>query len=280
MTDCYYLNGALLPTTDCRLGVTDRSYLLGDGLFETMLVRRGKPVYFAEHLQRLLTSCVAFDYNAPSQDKLTDSVREVIEANALEAAALRLTISPQESEGLLCAPDSTLNILITFRRGEQYTQSLYERGLTALIAQTTRRNEQSPLSRHKTTNFMDSILARKEARSRNADEAILLNTKGHLAEGSVSNLFLIKDGEILTPRIADGALPGIIRGKVLELCKEKGLAVRETVLTPQDFKQADEAFLTNSLLGIMPLFKAESRVLDSAASGSLTCTLADVFGHS
>lgn len=270
MTDHFYLNGALTNATDCRLSITDRSYLLGDGLFETILVKNGKPVYLREHMQRLTASCGFFAYDAPQPDQLTDAVHAVIEANSLDAAALRLTLSPRESQGLLAAPGSALNILVTFRRGEPYAVTLYERGLIAVIAQTTRRNEHSSLSRHKTTNFLDSVLARKEAQARGADEALLLNTKGNLAEGSVSNLFLVINGNVLTPRVEDGALPGIVRAKVLELCRDQGIPAQEEMLSPDDFGQADEAFLTNSLLGVMPLSEVESSTLSRTVPGRIT----------
>lgn len=271
MSDRFFFNGTLCNAADCRLPVTDRSYLLGDGLFETILVKSGRALRLPEHLRRLLASCAYFNYNRPTAQELTAAIQSVIAANALETATLRLTLSPRESQGILAAPASPLNILITFRRGEPYAPALYERGFTAVIA-GTRRNEFSPASRHKTTNFLDSVLARKEAQSSGADEAILLNTQGRLAEGSVTNLFLVSSGAVLTPRIEDGALPGIMRAKVLELCRAKGIPAREQALTPADLERAEEAFFTNSLMIIMPLSKADKREI--AHPGPITALLA------
>lgn len=271
MSDRFFFNGTLCNAADCRLPVTDRSYLLGDGLFETILVKSGRALRLPEHLRRLLASCAYFNYNRPTAQELTAAIQSVIAANALETATLRLTLSPRESQGILAAPASPLNILITFRRGEPYAPALYERGFTAVIA-GTRRNEFSPASRHKTTNFLDSVLARKEAQSSGADEAILLNTQGRLAEGSVTNLFLVSSGAVLTPRIEDGALPGIMRAKVLELCRAKGIPAREQALTPADLERAEEAFFTNSLMLIMPLSKADKREI--AHPGPITALLA------
>lgn len=279
MTERYYLNGALLVPTDCHLPISDRSYLLGDGLFETILVKNSQPVYLDEHLQRLLHSCAFFGYNAPSAAELTTAIRDVIAANSLATSALRLTLSPRESQGLLAAPNSRLNLLITFRCAELYAPDLYEHGVTAITA-SIRRNELSPASRHKTTNFLDSVLARKEAQSRGADEAILLNTKGHLAEGSVTNLFLVNKGQVLTPRLADGALPGIIRSKVLELCDSQNITAREQTLTPVDLERAEEAFLTNSLLVILPLCRVDNRAIGSASPGQITALLTKHLLHS
>lgn len=272
MSDRFFFNGTLCNAADCRLPVTDRSYLLGDGLFETILVKSGRALRLPEHLRRLLASCAYFNYNRPTAQELTAAIQSVIAANALETATLRLTLSHRESQGILAAPASPLNILITFRRGEPYAPALYERGFTAVIA-GTRRNEFSPASRHKTTNFLDSVLARKEAQSGGADEAILLNTQGRLAEGSVTNLFLVSSGAVLTPRIEDGALPGIMRAKVLELCRAKGIPAREQALTPADLERAEEAFFTNSLMIIMPLSKADKREI--AHPGPITALLAE-----
>jgi len=255
MTEYCYLNGTLLLATTCQIAVTDRSYLLGDGLFETILVQNSRPVYLSEHLSRLQQSASFFAYHLPPLEELAEGIRTVIDANSLESGSIRLTVSPTESQGLLAKINSPLNILVTFRRGRPYREELYEQGLTAIIAQATCKNQHSPLSRHKTTNFADSILAKREAQLRGCDEAILLNTAGRLTEATVANLFLVMNGEVFTPSIADGVLPGVIRQKVLELCLDLKIPAREQSLTPNDLDVAEEAFLTNSLLGVMPIRK-------------------------
>ena len=257
MTDYCYLNGALVTAEEAHIAVSDRSYLLGDGLFETILVREGRPRLLEQHLARLLASAEVFGYAIAPIALLTEAVRGVVKANSLDVGALRLTVSPRLSEGLLVSPHSPTNVCITVRRGEPYSAAQYERGFVAVIARSTRRNEHSPLCGHKTTSFMDSVLAKQEARSRQADEAILLNTAGNIAEGAVTNLFLVLGGEVLTPGLADGALPGIMRAQVLRACAHAGITARETTLTPEDVFTADEAFVTNALLGVMPLSRVE-----------------------
>lgn len=259
-SDYVSLNGTLTSAPTCRIAVSDRSYLLGDGLFETILIKNGAPIYLQEHLRRLLNSCMFFQYTAPSTDVLTEAVQDVIDANELTVGSIRLTLSPCESTGLLAKANSALNILVTSKVGEPYPSSLYERGFTAIIAQSTRRNEHSPLTRHKTTNVLDGILAKREALAAGVDEAILINSTGHLAEGSVSNLFIVQNGHVLTPQVADGALPGIMRQKVLELCRTLSIPAGEESLTAQKLDQADEAFFTNSLLGVMPIAQVQSRI--------------------
>jgi len=258
VADFYYLNGKLTLADSCLISVTDRSYLLGDGLFETMLVQNSKLLLLDEHLSRLQQSSAFFAYNLPSKEELAEAMRSVIEANAFENGSMRLTVSPRESKGLLAKTKSTLNILITIRHGRPYSEELYKQGLTAIIAQTVRRNEYSPLSRHKTTNFAESILAKKEALLNGSDEAILLNTAGSLTEATVANLFLVINGAVLTPPIADGVLPGVVRQKVLQLCRELNIEAREQTLIPKDLEGAAEVFLTNSLMGIMPIRQIQS----------------------
>jgi branched-subunit amino acid aminotransferase/4-amino-4-deoxychorismate lyase len=218
---------------------------------------------------------MAFAYKTPTTEELSTAIRSVVDANSLEIGSIRLTLSPRESNGILAKPDSPLNILVSFRYGEPYAAAFYGRGFTATIAKSTRRNEYSPLSRHKTTNFLDNILAKNEAQNLNADEAILLNTAGNIAEGTVTNIFLVKNRQVLTPCIEDGALPGIMRQKVLELCHTQNIPAQETSLTSKDLEHADEAFLTNSLMGVMPLAKVDDYFFDSTKT-SVTKELAKV----
>jgi len=253
MTSYFHLNGSLVLADSVCIPVTDRSYLFGDGLFETILVKNNQPVFLAEHLTRLQASGTFLDYDLPANEQLAEDVHAVIAANAIETGSIRLTVSQQESQGLLATAQSRVNILITYRRGSPYTPEQYQSGFSAIIAETTKRNEHSPLSVHKTANYADNILARKEALERGADEALLVNTSGNLTEGTVANLFLVQDQIVFTPPITDGVLPGILREKVLGLCGALEITFREETLCPEVLQSTDEAFLTNSLMGIMPL---------------------------
>jgi len=270
----YYFNGRLLAAGDCALPATDRSYLLGDGLFETILVQQGRPVFLAEHLARLAASAAFLGYNLPSAELLSTAVNQVLKKNSLQEGALRLTVSPAESAGLLAAKDSALNVTITCRHGPSYAADQYLRGFRAITCTTVRRNEFSPLSRHKTTNFLDNVLARREAATASADEGLLLNTAGHLCEAAAANLFLVCRGMVLTPPVTDGALPGIVRAKILALCPQLGLPALERPLSAADLREADEAFLTNSLLEVMPLVSVNGTPVGNGTPGPLTRLLA------
>ena len=280
MTSYFHLNGSLVPADSVCIPVTDRSYLLGDGLFETILVKNSHPIFLAEHLTRLRASSTFFDYDLPANEQLAEDVHAVIAANAIETGSIRLTVSQQESQGLLATAQSGVNILISYRRGSPYTPEQYKSGFHAIIAEVTKRNEHSPLSVHKTTNYADNILARNEALGRGADEALLVNTSGNLTEGTVANLFLVKDQTVFTPPITDGVLPGILRQKVIGLCDSLAITCREETLCPGVLHSADEAFLTNSLMGIMPLHKVGGQVFDfsvNSITSRLGIALADLF---
>ena len=280
MTRYFHFNGSLVPADSVCIPVTDRSYLFGDGLFETILVNNSHPVFLAEHLTRLQASGPLLDYDLPPKEQLAEDVHAVIAANTIDTGSIRLTVSQQESQGLLATAQSRLNILISYRRGSPYTPEQYQSGFSAIIADGTKRNEHSPLSVHKTTNYADNILAKKEALDRGADEAILVNTSGNLTEGTVANLFLVNDQTVFTPPITDGVLPGILRQKVLGLCDTLKINCREETLCPEALQSADEAFLTNSLMGIMPLATIEGYTFDlslNSITSRLGIALADLF---
>lgn len=155
---------------------------------------------------------------------------------------------------------------------QPYPLRVYRSGLKAVTA-TYRRNSQSPLSQLKTANYLENILARQEAKRAGADEALLLNEKGILAEASMSNLFLVKDGALMTPDLASGILPGITRGVVLEIAAKLGIKAVETEIPPKTISKADEAFLTNSLVEIVPLVELDGKPVSDGKRGVITARL-------
>ncbi|TAK56459.1 MAG: branched-chain amino acid aminotransferase, partial [Dehalococcoidia bacterium] len=151
-------------------------------------------------------------------------------------------------------------------------ESLYPRGASAVVADV-RRNETSPLSRLKTLNYLNNLLARRAARAAGADEALFLNTRGDVAEGAASNVFIVRGRELLTPPASAGALPGIARATVLELAPTLGLTPRESTLTLDSIRTADEAFLTNSLMEVLPLVRLDGAPIAGGRPGSATQSL-------
>ena len=234
-----HLNGALVSAAEARVDPADRGLTLGDGLFETIRARGGRPLRLAAHCARLRAGADVLDLPVPVSDEaLGRALEETLEANAVTDGVLRLTLTRGPGpRGLLPPPQPRPTLLITAA-----TEASSPSPIRAVIATKTRRNEHSPLSRCKCINYLDNILARLEAAKRGADDALLLNTAGRLAGTTMANLFLVIDGVVVTPPVADGALPGVIRAEVLAAA-----GAEERSLKPEDLASASEAFITNCL---------------------------------
>jgi branched-chain amino acid aminotransferase len=231
-----WLNGRIEAAATARIDPADRGLTLGDGLYETFPARGGKPEFLAEHLDRLAEGCHLLRLPFPQAD-IARAVADLLAANDLADAAVRLTLTRGPGpRGLPLPPDPRPTLLIA---ASPLAPS--PKPARVLIARSTRRNEHSPLARCKTINALDSLLARLEAGDAGADDAVLLNTAGNVAEGTSSNLFVVLDGVAVTPPVADGALPGVRRAKLL------AEGAKERTLTVADLKRAARAFLTTSL---------------------------------
>lgn len=266
-----YLDGAYLPAAEARVAADDAGLLYGRGLFETFRARRGAVYRLERHLERLAAGAQVLGIALPpALAELPDVVRELTERCGLEDARVRLTLTAGPSTGLRAsAGGGRPSLLIQARPATDYPERLHEVGVAAVVA-SVRRNETSPLSRVKSLNYLDNLLAREEARRAGADEALFLNTRGLLADGSASNIFILRGGGLLTPPVEDGALPGVTRGAVLELAGAADITAREASLSREELLGADEAFLTNAVAGVLPLVSVDGAKLGSGAPGEVT----------
>ena len=206
---------------------------------------------------------------------LKDAIAKTLTANELTEAAVRLSISRgvPKRRGLLPEPEPNPSMVIHAEPFTGYPAELYERGARAVIS-GIRRNEHSPLARIKSLNYLDNVLARNEAETRGADDAMLLNTAGDLACASAANLFLLLDGTLVTPSVTSGALPGTVRELVTaELAPRVGLEVVERKVRPQELRAADEVFLTSALLGILPLTEVDALPIGTGEPGPISTKL-------
>ena len=195
----------------------------------------------------------------------------MVRKNGISSGAIRLTVSRGPGErGLAPGEDSRPTVVATASAGLPYGPKVYEEGLAAVLLPWPR-NERSPLSRIKAISCAENVLGAMAAQRAGADEGIFLNTSGYLAEGTKANLFVVKDGEILTPPVEAGALPGIVRAFVLA-----SFPVRERMLAPEDLFAAEEAFLTNSLLGVAPLVRVDGHALADGRLGPVTGRVMEV----
>ena len=271
MGDIVYFNGAYVRREEARLSPLDRGFLYGYGLFETMRSYGGCIFRLDRHLARLMRSAEQFALAAALDPvELEQAISKTLEANKLSDARIRLTVSAGEGQRGLSPPTSgKATIIVVAEKFAPSPSRIYEEGVCAAIV-GTRRNSQSPLSRIKSLNYLDSLIAQSEAVTRGADEAIMLNESGFVAEGSTSNIFLAVDGKLVTPSPESGILPGITREAVLELAHALGIAVVEGEIPPSDLLRADEAFFTASVREIVPVVMVDGKAIGSGKPGEVT----------
>jgi branched-chain amino acid aminotransferase len=276
MDEIVYLNDQLLPRFEAKLSPFDHGFLYGYGLFETMRAYSGHIFRLDSHLTRLCRSAqsLGLTHSILTTDEgkqsLEDACMATLEANKLKDARIRLTISPGEGD---TTPDpstcSSPTILITARNLIALPPEKYETGFKAALS-SLRRNSQSPLSRLKSNCYTENILARMAARAAGYDEAILLNEHGCLAEGSTTNIFLMVNEELITPSLESGVLPGITREAVLEIARTANIKTLERQVELKELIEAEEAFITNSILELMPLIWFEGKPIGTGKPGQLT----------
>jgi branched-chain amino acid aminotransferase len=269
-----WLNGSLVDEEQARLSPGDRGFLLADGLFETMRADRGRVRRLAAHLARLRGGAAILGLPVPLDDEaIAAALASTLLANALaqDEAALRLTLTRGPGPRGLLPPEAARPTLMIAAFPMPATPGPAE----AVLVPGVRRNEHSPVSRLKTLAYLDQILALREARAAGADEALLCCTAGRLACASAANLFLVVGGRVLTPPTADGALPGVTRGRLLEIGPAAGIAVAASPLPVEALNEASEAFVSSSLAGIRPIGTLAGRALP--APGRWTRKLAAAF---
>lgn len=257
----------------------DHGFLYGDGIFETMRSYGGKVFKLEEHLERLLRSAGVISLKIPmSTGELAEVARGTLQRNNLPDAYIRLSISrgpgPIGIDPRNC-PGPT--VLCMARELPGSLGDLRRRGVSAMIARTRRTPAESLDPAAKTFNFLNCIVAKVEANNAGAFEGIMLNTRGEVAEGTVSNLFIYRNGALITPAPEAGILCGITRDTVLELARGLGLRVEESLFGPEDLWEAKEVFLTNSSWEVLPVTELDGHPVGSGAPGPVTGQLREEY---
>lgn len=246
-----WCNGVLRPHGETRIAPDDRGFTLGDGLFETIRVHAGAVLHVARHLARLRDGAGRLGIPIMRDDaSIGAALTATASANALQQGSLRLTVSRGPAARGLASPQDPRPTMLISAGGLSDLSPV-----RAIIADSTRRNEFSLLSRIKSLNYLDGVLARREAEAAGAAEAILLNTGGWVAEATAANLVVMLDGELLTPPVDHGALPGIARGLLIA----RGV-VTEAPITPEALHDAG-AILTCSSLGVRLITTLDGRAV-------------------
>ena len=271
MTKFIFLNDKIIPDTDGNISSGDRGFLYGDGIFETLRSYDGEPFKLAEHMERMRHSAkelmIVFEY---TNTEISEIIKKLIDKNNIRNAYMRITLSRGAGGiGLGISNNHKPTLLIQIKSFTPYEKKLYNEGMS-LVVSNCRRSTSCPISCHKTTNLLKSILLKEEANRKSAHEAIILNTDGYVAECVVSNVFMVSDGSVVTPSLDTNILPGITRRTVLDICRDSGIPVSEECFMIETLLKADEVFITNSLMEIMPVSRIEGSKIEKTIPGKIT----------
>lgn len=285
-----WLNGNWVDESAGAISIRDSGFLHAAGIFTTLRSAGGVPLFLDRHLSRLRDSCQKLSIPHPFEDdQLTVAVREIMDRNSLPEARLRITITRGVPDAESFAP----TVLITATALTAYPAESYERGITVLLLDEQKLNPYDFQAGHKTLNYLSRLAGLRSAASRSAGEALWFNVHNYLQSGSISNVLIVKDGKVLTPptphEIAEPAiqermayprsavLPGITRAVVLELARQNGIEVELSAISVNQLLDADEVFLTNSIMGVMPVCRIERSVIGDDRPGSVTRKLAQMY---
>jgi len=275
-----WINGRLEPAGSALLTVTDRSFQVGDGIFETLRVVGGRVLELSLHARRLEASAAVMAMPLPEdlESILGQAISDLCRANRLDGsdaqAAVRVTVSRGAVEGrALLPPDDVRPNLVIQAWPVDPPPELLSRGLRLVIS-AVRRDPASPLARVKTTSRAEFVYAQLEARRRGGDDALFLTTDGHLAEATSASLFLVRGMGLATPSLDCGIVVSTTREWVISSGGPAlGSAVSQDHLSPDDLFAADEAFLASSVAGILPVTSVDGRPIGSGTPGVWTSRL-------
>jgi branched-chain amino acid aminotransferase len=275
MTQKIFINNAIFDADHAMVSARDSGFLYGAGLFETMRSRNGIVFALDDHLDRLFNSAKALGIpHKYERDYIIDAIVQTLNANELSDARIRLTLTGGPTG--VSAEKQKGTLVITATPFEPYAAQYYEKGALAVLCQF-RQNIADPICGHKTCNYLSRLLALDGARQRGAVESLWFTTDNHLAEGCVSNVFIVKDSKVFTPPLATPVLPGIARKHVLQIAAENSVEVIEKDLVINDLLGADEVFITNTIMHILPIAAVEKHVVGDGKVGAVTKKLTDEF---
>ncbi|CAN5133279.1 branched-chain-amino-acid transaminase [soil metagenome] len=267
-----YLDGEFVPESEAKVSVFDHGLLYGDGIFEGIRFYNGRVFRLGEHLDRLWDSARSICLEIPiSREEMTEALLETIRQNGLKDGYIRQIVTRGVGNlGLNPAQCKRPSIIIIAATIALYPEDVYRNGLTIVTCATRRMNAAALNPAVKSLNYLNNVMARIEANLAGADEALMLNDAGNVAECTADNVFVIKKGQIFTPPISAGALRGITRAVAFEIADELEIPVKEVDITRHDVFVADECFLTGTAAEVIPVIKADGRVIGTGKPGPIS----------
>jgi branched-chain amino acid aminotransferase len=274
MSEKAYLNGDLVSFAEATVSVSSPSLLHGVGLFETLRSYEGRPFRLSQHVDRISRSARYLDMPVSEAiDQIPHAVTAVLESNKLKNARVRITVAPPGSHG----GNDRAMLLVAAQEALGYPPELYQQGMTVHVGTQWRQSSQDPLVGHKTTSYFSRLLALRAAQAAGCGEGLWFTPDNRLAQGCVSNVFLVKGGRLRTPPLDTPVLPGITRGVVLELAGWAGIPAEESPCTINDLLDADEVFLANTTMEIMPVIRVERKAIAGEKPGPVASQLARAY---
>jgi branched-chain amino acid aminotransferase len=267
-----YIDGEFFDQADAKVSVFDHGLLYGDGVFEGIRFYNGRVFRMEEHMNRLWESARSICLEVPiSRQEMDEALLETIRQNDLRDGYVRLIVTRGVGNlGLNPAHCKQPSIIIIASTIALYSEEVYKRGLTVVTVPTRRMGPATLNPAIKSLNYLNNVLARIEANLADADEALMLNDAGNIAECTADNVFVVKRGQIMTPPITAGALRGITRSVVFDIAAELGIKISEPELTRHDLYIADEAFLTGTAAEVIPMIKLDGRTIGNGKPGEIT----------
>ena len=280
-----WLNDNFVDENDAAVPLRDTGLLHGAGVFTTARSYRGVVFELPAHLRRLRESCESLFVPLQYRDEqLAAAIAELLRHNDLADARLRVTVTRGAAvQDALHGTHLAPNVFITAAPIEPYPPEFYQRGLTAILLDEQKLNPYDLQAGHKTLNYLSRLAALREANRRGAGEALWFNVHNYLQSGSISNVFIVKGGACITPPtkwevrdVASVVLPGVTRAKVIELAKSAGIAVQLEQIDVNQLLDADEIFVTNSIMQVMPVCRIERKAIGDDKPGPVTRRVADL----
>ena len=279
MTQWIYLDGNYVSKEDAKVSVYDHGFLYGDGIFEGIRIYNGNIFKCKEHLDRLYDSAKSIMLNIPLiYSEMQEALVETVRRNGLRDGYIRLVVSRGAGDlGLDPRRSPKASVLIIVEQLSIYPEEAYLGGLKT-VSVSTRRNVPDALNpKIKSLNYLNNILVKIQANLAGVGEAIMLNSQGYVAEGSSDNIFIIKRGIVFTPPCYCGALEGITRAAIIELCAKLGYTLKEEPFTLHDVYVADEVFFTGTAAEVIAVREVDARIIGEGKAGPITTHLLQEF---
>lgn len=274
MAASVYLNGRIMGISEAAMPVSNPALLHGVGLFETLRAYGGRPFRLNQHIERMLASARRFNMSVGQiPEQIRSAIRQVLDANRLQDARIRFTVTPPSPQAEHAGP----NLLVTAQELVGYPPELYRQGMTVYVCDQYRQSAHDPLAGHKTTSYFPRLLVLRNAQDRACGEGLWFTPQNLLAEGCMSNVFLVKNERLHTPPLDTPVLPGITRAAILELAGRIGIPVDESPRSIKDLLEADEVFLTNAVMEVMPVTRVEKKAIADEKPGPVTHRLAEAY---